>query len=74
MDRKQIIAEIERHSLLTNLAPATICDRAVGNSRLFKRLLEGGECLPRTARKLRAWMGLGARPGEDAETGKPHMR
>ena len=44
MTRTQIIEAIEAHAKKRGLAPATVTSRAVGNSRLYQRMLDGGDC------------------------------
>ena len=67
----ELIREIEAYCRRAGISPATLCVRAVGNSRLYNRLTRGGECLPRTIARLRRYMAEhppegAARPREDA--------
>lgn len=55
-DAPDLLTEIESFARRVGLAPATICRKAVGAGHLPGRLRSGGECLPRTARRLRQWM------------------
>jgi hypothetical protein len=51
----QIISAIENAAEVTGLAHSTISERGAGNSRLYKRLKEGGEkasCSPEVADRL----------------------
>jgi hypothetical protein len=58
-------SEIDAYCEAAGLQPSTVCHRAVGNGHLHKRLELGGECLPRTVEKLRAYMR--ANPPKSAE-------
>ncbi len=48
--------QIEAFAKAKNIAPATVTSRAVGNSRLFRRLENGGGCGLGTAQRLMAYM------------------
>lgn len=52
MDRNSIIAAIEECAALMGLAPATITGRVVGNSRLYRRMINGGDCTTEIGKKL----------------------
>jgi len=56
MDRTYIIQIIEAHSQRTGLAPATITRRAVDNSRLYDRLIKGGDCTTEVAKRIAAFI------------------
>nr|WP_111299410.1 hypothetical protein [Paracoccus saliphilus] len=56
MDRQQIIQQIADHAEKTGLSPSTITGRAVNNSRLYSRLINGGDCTTQIAAKLVAYM------------------
>lgn len=56
MDREQIIQIIEAHSQRTGQAPATITRRAVENSRLYARLISGGDCTTEIAKRIAAFI------------------
>lgn len=56
MDRTHIIQIIEAHSRRTGLAPATITGRAVDNSRLYDRLINGGDCTTEIAKRIAAFI------------------
>ena len=56
MQKTDIIKEITDYSLKVGLSSATVCRRAVGNSRLPARLQAGQSCTIRTLEKLRAYM------------------
>ncbi len=51
-----LIARIEAFAMARGIAPATVTSRAVGNSRLYARLQQGGGCSIRIAAKLLAYM------------------
>lgn len=51
-----LIAHIEAFAMARGIAPATVTSRAVGNSRLYARLQQGGGCSIRIAAKLLAYM------------------
>jgi hypothetical protein len=67
MDRQQLIQQIEDYSARTGLAPSTITGRAVNNSRLFKRMVDGGDCTTKIAAKLVTYMA--ENPAEKASEG-----
>lgn len=54
--RNPLIDEIEEASAKFGLAPSTIGQRAVTNSRLYKRLLGGGDCSYRVTRDVRKFI------------------
>lgn len=56
MTREQLIQSIADYAKQANLSPATVTKRAVDNSRLFQRLLDGNGCTLKTAERLRAYM------------------
>ena len=56
MDRNQLIKAIEAYARQTDLAPATVTVRAVNNSRLYDRLVDGGDCTTRIAKRVMAYM------------------
>lgn len=56
MERNDLLADVMRYSRAVKLSPSTVCLRAVGNPHLPKRLEAGGQCLPRTADRVRAFM------------------
>lgn len=56
MNPLAIIAEIDAHSLATGLKPTTICERALGNARLYERLKRRVDNDLATVAKLRSWM------------------
>ena len=51
-----IISVLDKFRADYGLAPATVCGRAVGNTRLYERLASGGDCTRRTAEKLVGWV------------------
>lgn len=56
MDSSSIIAVVDDYAARSGLAPSTICQYAVKNAKLYRSLHEGSECLPRTAKRLMAWI------------------
>lgn len=56
MERTQLINAIEAHAQRRGLAPATVTSRAVGNSRLHRRLVDGGDCTTGIAAKIIAFI------------------
>lgn len=52
MTEHEIISLIETHAIAAGLSEATICERAVGNSRLYSRLKSGGGCSTKTITRL----------------------
>lgn len=56
MTRQAIIAQIEAFAAKRGIAPATVTSRAVGNSRLYKRMKDGGDCTTEIAAKLLAFI------------------
>jgi hypothetical protein len=56
MTRREIITEIEMFAKSRGLAPATVTSRAVSNSRLYDRLLNGGDCTTEVAARLRSYI------------------
>lgn len=54
MDKQQIIRAIQECAERTGLSPSTITGRAVGNSRLYQRLVDGGDVTTEIAAKLMA--------------------
>jgi hypothetical protein len=56
MTREQLISAIEAFAAEATLAPATITSRAVGNSRLYARLKEGGDCTTEISGKVAAFI------------------
>lgn len=56
MTRDRLISQIEAFAEARNIAPATVTSRAVGNSRLYSRLVAGGSCTMDVAEKLSDYM------------------
>ena len=56
ISEEDLIAHIEAFATARGIAPATVTSRAVGNSRLYARLVQGGGCSLRIAGKLMAYM------------------
>jgi hypothetical protein len=56
MESNDIIRAIDAYAERSGLKPSTICQYAVRNWRLYDELSSGRECLPRTARRLMAWI------------------
>jgi len=53
---KHLISEAEAYCALAGIKLATLGYYATNDTRLFARLNSGGECLPRTMEKVRAYM------------------
>lgn len=51
-----LIQAIESYAAARGIAPATVTSRAVGNSRLYRNLKNGGGCNLIVAERLRAYM------------------
>lgn len=56
MTRDTLIARIEAFAKSHQIAPATVTSRAVGNSRLYRRLKAGKGCTLDVAQRLTDWM------------------
>lgn len=56
ISKHNIIAAIEAHSDTTGLACSTITSRAVGNSRLYQRMVDGGDIRTDTGREVLNWI------------------
>ncbi|TJZ85809.1 hypothetical protein [Paracoccus hibiscisoli] len=56
MDREKLITLIKEHAENFGLAPATITGKAVDNSRLYSRLVSGGDCTTSIAAKVSDWV------------------
>ncbi len=52
MTQADLISRIECFARNRGVAPATVTSRAVGNSRLYKRLKNGGSCTFSTADRI----------------------
>ena len=53
---EQLIADIERYLAERNMKPGTFGNYAVGDGKFLKRIKRGGQCLPSTEAKIRAFM------------------
>jgi hypothetical protein len=67
MTKQQIIAAIEAHAKQRKIAPATVTSRAVGNSRLYQRLVDGGDCTTEVAARIAAWIERDALPRQPSD-------
>lgn len=56
MEQHDLASQIKAYADQRGIAPATVTSRAVQNSRLYKRLSEGGSCTMRIAQRLRDFM------------------
>lgn len=56
MDPSIIIAEIDAHAQASGLKATTICQRALGNARLYERIKRRCDRYAEEAEKLRRWM------------------
>lgn len=66
MTRDILIAQIEAFARYHEIAPATVTSRAVGNSRLYRRLKAGKGCTLDVAERLIRWMDERAPKGNAA--------
>lgn len=62
---EKLIADINRYLEARKMNPATFGAYAVGDGKFYKRITNGGECLPRTEAKVRAYMA--AHPPEKSQ-------
>ena len=62
MTEHELINLIEKKSRWMGLSEATLCERAVGNSRLHSRLVGGGSCSLKTIAKLQKFLSNSALP------------
>ncbi|SOC11374.1 hypothetical protein SAMN05877809_105270 [Rhodobacter sp. JA431] len=67
MTRTDLITAIDNLSAKTGLAPATITGRAVNNSRLYARLISGGDCTTDIAGKVMDYIAKQSSNREAAE-------
>ncbi len=56
MTRDELIRAIEGFADAHGIAPATVTSRAVGNSRLYRRLKDGGDCTTEVLQRVVAHM------------------
>jgi len=56
MTRDDIIEKIEACAAARGISPATVTSRAVGNSRLYSRMKNGGGCNVMVAERLATWI------------------
>ncbi|PIE15155.1 MAG: hypothetical protein CSA68_07335 [Rhodobacterales bacterium] len=56
MTEQDLIQQVENYCEAAGLAPATLCRKAVGNSRLYKNLIDGKGCTIRVAAKLQEFI------------------
>ncbi len=64
MTHSELISLIERHAESRGIAPATVTSRAVGNSRLYSRLKDGGSCTIEIAERIKAFIAAQAGAAE----------
>lgn len=55
-DIHQIISEVDAYCAATGLSPATVCNRACNNARLYDRLKLRAEKLDEDTAAIRLWM------------------
>lgn len=65
MTKDDLIQKIERYAAARGIAPATVTSRAVGNSRLYRNLKQGGGCTLEIAERLVSY--IAANPVSDPE-------
>lgn len=63
---EQIISLIEAEARRRNIAPATLCRRAVGNNRVYRNLTAGGSVTLEVADRLMRWVDDNPVPAKDA--------
>lgn len=56
METQTILKAIDDYAAQSGLTRGTICQYALKNNRFYDRLSGGGECLPRTAKRLFDWI------------------
>jgi hypothetical protein len=69
MTREDLLATIRAYCEAADTRPSVLTRKAVNNGKLFRRLEDGGECLPSTARKIIAYITANPPPskaGRDA--------
>lgn len=62
MTADDLITLIETYAAARGISPATVTSRAVGNSRLYDRLKNGGSCTLEVARRLQAYIAANPAP------------
>lgn len=55
-EQQNLINRIEAAAEASGLSAATICERAVGNSRLYDRLTNGGSCTYKIGGKIHQFL------------------
>ena len=65
MTSEEFIQAIDAYASAAGIAPATVTRRAVGNSRLYMRMANGGSCSLATAGRVCSYMK--ANPPHQAE-------
>lgn len=55
MERTQLLSLANAYSAHTALKLTTLGAYAVNDGKFFARLEDGGECMPRTAKKVMRW-------------------
>ena len=56
METEQLIKIIDEAAARTGYSPRTLCLYAGASPLLYDRLMDGGECLPSTSKKVLAWI------------------
>lgn len=67
MSMSALLEEISDYCVRASTAPSTFGRRAVGDPSFVSRLQSGGECLPRTMEKVRAYMRANPPQATEAE-------
>ena len=65
MTKQDLITAIEDYSLRAGISPATTTGRAVGNSRLYARMVSGGSCTMDVAERVLAYIRANPVAGSD---------
>ncbi len=72
MDRNEVITAIEAFAAERGIAPATVTSRAVQNSRLYHRMVQGGDCTTGVARRIMSFIaGNGGKASRKTEGATP---
>lgn len=69
MTSEELIQAIDAYASAAGIAPATVTSRAVGNSRLYMRMANGGSCSLTTADRVCSYMKAHPPHQAEVETG-----
>ena len=65
---KQFVADVEAYAKSVGQTVATVSRRAVGDSKLIKRITSGGSCTFVQAARVRAWIAANPPPKDTPES------